>query len=233
MDNRYDVEFFTNIVKTSNNISDVSRKLNLSTGHGNRQTIQKYIKLYNIDISHFHNGYYGNDYNFLIKRSLSEYLVENSTFCRMTLKKRLYKEGLKERKCELCGQGEDWNGKHMSLILDHINGVNNDNRLENLRIVCPNCNATLDTHCRGKYKLEKIKQKQLIKNKKTENEFYTDKQIIHYNKQRKVERPPYEQLIKEISELGYRGTGRKYSVSDSTIRKWKNFYEKLLFQQNK
>jgi len=37
----------------------------------------------------------------------------------------------------------------MTLILDHINGVNNDNRLENLRIVCPNCNATLDTHCIG------------------------------------------------------------------------------------
>lgn len=47
----------------------------------------------------------------------------------------------------MCGQGEEWNGKKMSLILDHINGVHNDNRLENLRIVCPNCNATLDTHC--------------------------------------------------------------------------------------
>ena len=35
----------------------------------------------------------------------------------------------------------------MALILDHINGVANDNRLENLRIVCPNCAATFDTHC--------------------------------------------------------------------------------------
>ena len=60
-----------------------------------------------------------------------------------------YKEGIKKRKCELCGQGEEWNGKHMSLILDHINGNPNDNRLENLQIVCPNCNATLPTHCRG------------------------------------------------------------------------------------
>jgi len=61
----------------------------------------------------------------------------------------LYQEKLKNKVCELCGQDENWNGKKMSLILDHINGINNDNRLENLRIVCPNCNATLDTHCKG------------------------------------------------------------------------------------
>ena len=65
------------------------------------------------------------------------------------MKNRLYDEGLKERKCELCGQDENWYGKKMSLILDHINGVNNDSRIENLRILCPNCNATLPTHCRG------------------------------------------------------------------------------------
>jgi hypothetical protein len=45
----------------------------------------------------------------------------------------------------------------MSLILDHINGVNNDNRIENIRIVCPNCNATLDTHC-GKIRVKNIKK---------------------------------------------------------------------------
>jgi hypothetical protein len=49
-------------------------------------------------------------------------------------------------------------GKKMSLILDHINGVNNDNRIENIRIVCPNCNATLDTHC-GKIRVKKILKK--------------------------------------------------------------------------
>ena len=64
----------------------------------------------------------------------------------------MYKEGLKNKKCELCGQNEEWKGKHMSLILDHINGINDDNKLENLRIVCPNCNATLETHCKGNYK---------------------------------------------------------------------------------
>ena len=57
--------------------------------------------------------------------------------------------------CELCGQGELWRGRPMGLILDHINGVRDDNRLENLRIVCPNCAATLDTHCGRKNRRER------------------------------------------------------------------------------
>lgn len=96
-------------------------------------------------------------YNFDNKQDIKKILVENSEYCnRTSLKNRLYKEGIKFRKCEKCGQGEEWNGEHMSLILDHINGINNDNRLENLRILCPNCNATLNTHC-GKNKTFKTK----------------------------------------------------------------------------
>ena len=78
---------------------------------------------------------------------LDEILVEGSTYNAASLKQRLYEEGLKQRDCELCGQGEEWRGRRMALILDHVNGVADDNRLENLRIVCPNCAATLDTHC--------------------------------------------------------------------------------------
>ena len=65
----------------------------------------------------------------------------------------LFEEGLKERRCEMCGQDENWHGRTMSLILDHINGVPDDNRLENLRIVCPNCAATLETHCGRKNRI--------------------------------------------------------------------------------
>ena len=57
----------------------------------------------------------------------------------------LYKEEILSPVCSLCGQDENWNGMKISLILDHINGIHNDNRIENLRIVCPNCNAGLDT----------------------------------------------------------------------------------------
>ena len=76
-----------------------------------------------------------------------EVLVRDSSINRGNLKLRLYREGLKRRKCELCGQTEEWRGSRHELILDHVNGDPRDNRLENLRIVCPNCAATLDTHC--------------------------------------------------------------------------------------
>lgn len=69
------------------------------------------------------------------KRPLTEILIEGSTYSRSNLKQRLYEEGLKTPVCELCEQGEIWRGKRMGLILDHINGVRNDNRIENLRVV--------------------------------------------------------------------------------------------------
>jgi hypothetical protein len=111
-----------------------------------------------------------------------------------------------------------------SLILDHINGINDDNKLENLRIVCPNCNATLETHCKG-YKKSNKRNKNYCKCGK---EIYKkSKKCLTCNAKdnRKVERPPYEQLLDEIKELGYTGTGEKYGVSDNAIRKWIKKYE--------
>ena len=142
------------------------------------------------------------------KVELKLVLVENSSYSRSSLKKRLYEEGIKARICEMCGQDENWNGMKISLILDHINGVYNDNRLENLRIVCPNCNAGLETHC-GKNKRKKVNK---TKNKERLN-------------RRKVIRPSYELLKEEIKKYGYSATGRKYNVSDNAVRKWLKLYE--------
>lgn len=149
----YGEENFKKIVKESFCFADVKRKLGLSLTGNNNDTLRRYIEKYGLDVSHFNpNKIRTNKLSNHNRKALSQILVEGSTYTNTTnLKERLYKEGLKERKCELCGQGEEWRGKKMSLILDHINGINNDNRIENLRIVCPNCNATLPTHC-GKNK---------------------------------------------------------------------------------
>jgi len=228
MKDKYIKNNLEKIIKKSRNWSDVTKLLGMSIHGSSRKTPQKYVKLYNIDISHFEtdeerilrvNGNLGR----LKRIPIEEILVSGSTYTTTSnLKNRLYIEGLKERICEKCGQDETWNGEKMSLIIDHVNGDNTDNRIKNLQIVCPNCNATLLTHCRGKSGLEKIKQKELVrKNKKISN-----KQILNFKKKRKVERPPHKELIREIKNTSYLAVGRKYGVSDNAIRKWVKIYEK-------
>ena len=153
----YDENNLRKIITESSTYSEVLIKLGLVTRGSNFKTLHKYINKYNIDVLHFNANAVGTQklHNF-IKIPLDKILIENSKYLSTnTLKKRLYKEGLKEKKCELCGQDENWHGEHMSLIIDHINGINNDNRFENLQIVCPNCNATLPTFSGKKYEKEK------------------------------------------------------------------------------
>lgn len=214
-------------VSKSESMTNVLQNMGLRAAGGNYAVLRKYIKLYGIDTSHFMTKaeVLRRMREKIIKKSLSEILINGNEKANSTnIKERLYAEGLKARKCELCGQDELWMGKKMSLIVDHKNGVHADWRLKNLQIVCPNCNATLDTHCG--------------KNKKTRKCTKCDASIRHKGKfcrscygvhmqgksrfhQRKVKnRPDEKQLWKDINELGYCGTGRKYGVSDNSIRKW-------------
>jgi hypothetical protein len=208
--NKYRRDNLEKIIKESYSIGEVLDKINLRRAGGNYSVINKYINLYNIDTLHFVKSVIKS-----FKRPLISHLVENSTYSRKLLKDRLYKEGMKVRFCELCGQGEIWNGMKISLILDHINGVHNDNRLENLRIVCPNCNAGLDTHAgRNNRKVKDI------------GDIGETTQRSETPNRRKVERPSYDDLKEKVSKIGYSATGREYGVSDNSIRKWIKHYEK-------
>ncbi|WZB39642.1 HNH endonuclease [Streptomyces phage Cursive] len=65
---------------------------------------------------------------------------------RVNLKTRILANGWLEYKCQKCGLGAEWNGEPLVLQLDHINGKNNDHRIENLRFLCPNCHTQTDTY---------------------------------------------------------------------------------------
>ena len=226
----YDVEKLKDIVKESYSFAEVCRKLNKSKSGDGYKVLKRVIENNSIDISHF-NPWKNNVFNKKDKeKPISFYLVENSNISSSHLKEKLYKFGIKQRICEECGQNEEWRGKKIALILDHINGISNDNRLDNLRILCPNCNATLETHCRG-YKGILKNEEKLIDKLKTQQEKHDNFGFSILERksqisQRKVERPSYKQLLLEVKENGYLGTSKKYNVSDNTIRKWLKLYEK-------
>jgi len=77
---------------------------------------------------------------------------DHPTYQTLKLKTRLLKEKILEDKCSMCGIDE-WQGKAISLQLDHIDGNNHNHRLQNLRLVCPNCHSQTDTYC-GKNKVK-------------------------------------------------------------------------------
>lgn len=85
---------------------------------------------------------------------LPKYLVEHCKVSRNCIKKWLLREQCFPNKCSLCGINT-WREKPLNLRLDHINGVNDDYRLENLRLICPNCDSQLPTYC-GRNKKKKV-----------------------------------------------------------------------------
>ena len=150
---KYSDEQFIEAVKTSNSIRQVLFKLGLKEAGGNYSIAKNRIKNLGLDISHFGGGQsWSKGKKLGPRKSITELLVSDRkhSYQSFKLKNRLLEEGIKLHKCECCGITE-WMGKPTPLELDHINGTNTDNRLENLRLLCPNCHAQTDTY-RGKNK---------------------------------------------------------------------------------
>ncbi len=93
----------------------------------------------------WNKGLTSDDHKSIKKKDISEILIENSKWSSSSIRQRLIKEGLKEKKCEGCG-ATTWLGVDIPLELHHINGNHYDNRFENLLVLCPNCHSLTDSH---------------------------------------------------------------------------------------
>lgn len=152
-------EDFERAVRTSFSIAEMCRNLGLKPCGGNYRLMHNAINEYKLDTSHFR----GQGWNVGLKfkpspaKPITELLVKDSRFQSYKLKNRLLKEGLKQHLCECCGLNQ-WLGKTIPLELHHINGDHNDNRIENLLLLCPNCHALTNSYRgrnnkSGKFKL--------------------------------------------------------------------------------
>lgn len=150
---KYSKEQIQQAVGKSKSIADVCKALGLVAKGSNYETIKKYINLYSLDVSHFTGARWNKGIHYLSRTcltSLDDILQENVSYSSDMLKKRLIAEGIKQQVCECCGLSE-WMGKPIPLELHHVNGNHYDNRLSNLKILCPNCHSITENY-RGKNK---------------------------------------------------------------------------------
>jgi 5-methylcytosine-specific restriction endonuclease McrBC GTP-binding regulatory subunit McrB len=152
-------EQLVELVKESCTLTEILNKFHiLNKGH-NYRTLKKRLDNDVIDYSHIKLGLNSN-IGRVFKREkipLEKILIEHSTFNRNHLKVRLLKEGLLKNQCYECRQLPTWNGKPLSLQLDHINGVSDDNRIFNLRILCPHCHSQTENFAgKNKHRQSKI-----------------------------------------------------------------------------
>lgn len=157
---RWDESDLIRAVSESKSYAMVMRKLGLVPAGGNYVHIKKRISSLKLDTRHFTGKGWNTNLAFKpkIAAKIDTLLVSNSDYQSHKLKLRLIKEGYKQPVCELCGWSKLSKDGRIPIELDHINGNHKDNRLSNLRILCPNCHSLQSTH-RGRNKVKYVKYK--------------------------------------------------------------------------
>lgn len=149
------------ILTNSNTLAEALETIGVPNFTSGYSILKKRVAEDALDISHISLGLDSNKNRKFKNRkypdSNKKVFVKNSKVGKQTLKRRVLKEKILEYKCAWCDNNGQWNDKKLSLHLDHINGINNDNRKANLRFLCPNCHS--QTKYFGAYNTKKYRSK--------------------------------------------------------------------------
>ena len=212
----WNLERIKEVILQCINFTEVLEMLSIPRQGNNSNTLKRLLDENNIDYSHFTGRarVYNNT-----STSINEYLSNRVKITSGKLRIKLLAEGLKENKCEICGITK-WHGKPIVCQLHHIDGNNQNNNLENLQILCPNCHSQTENYC-GSANVNKTKYycKDCGKEINKGSVYCT---ICSHKHTRKVkDRPSKEKLLQDFKELkSFVKIGAKYGVSDNAIRKW-------------
>lgn len=132
-------------VAQAQSMRQVLQKLSVAPFGGNYDVLRKAIKHFKLDTSHFIGQAWNRGLRLPPRQPLALYLSNALPLQSFKLKNRLLREGVLKHECTVCGHTH-WLGHLIPLELDHVNGNNSDNRLENLRLLCPNCHAFTPTY---------------------------------------------------------------------------------------
>jgi Zn finger protein HypA/HybF involved in hydrogenase expression len=205
-------------VKTSKSIRQIVIKLGINNAQ-HYAKIRNKIHAMNLDISHFTHKNHGFGY---VQYDNDKMFSENSICRTGELKTRILKLNLLNYSCSECNIS-DWRNKDITLELDHINGITTDNRLENLRFLCPNCHSQTPTYCGRNQK--KVRKRKFCPDCNIEVAPHATRcKKCFYLSNRKVERPSKEQLEKDVWSNTLEIVSKKYGVSKNVISKWAKQY---------
>jgi hypothetical protein len=218
----YDDKLIAKYISESSTIAEVLRKLGLDPKGRNYKIVKDTIKKYNLDSSHFlGKSHAKNKPQRMV--DWNEILIENSSVTlHNSRKKRLIKEGLLKNECYIC-KLTSWLDCPISLQIDHINGISNDHRLENLRMLCPNCHSQTETFAGRNIKKNKKSIKNVCQCGK-EKHFQSQMCSTCFNKTKldkltKISWPCNDTLLLMIEQSNMFQVSKKLGVSSNAIKK--------------